>query len=359
MRNLLSIRSISKSYGHQRVLDAITLDISEKETVCVLGPSGSGKSTLLKIIAGATAATEGRIDYCGKQMSYRERWSPEIVMVWQSMALFPHYSVEGNIAFGLAVRGWSREKRRRSVAEALELVELPGFEGRRIGSLSGGEQQRVALARALVIKPKLLLLDEPFGSLDAHLRSNLVGKMREIHARFGLTLIMVTHDQAEAVCIAERLAILRAGKMEQVGSSEDVCQRPKTGFVARFVGRRNVSSATVIEREGDRATLKIGEFITKAQVPSWVAGDRIHVGADVAHVVEPNNVHVDHKVDVMLNGVITSRVVLDGRVTVEVNTPPVGTIRLDHPGTSVAGHVGEQLCIGWNEENAYVLPEAT
>ncbi len=355
---MLTIDTVSKQYGQAQVLHPVSFDLVEKEILCVLGPSGSGKSTLLKILAGAIPPTKGRIQYRGQPLDDPDRWPPEIVMVWQSMALFPHYSVGGNVGFGLAVRGMPRDERRPEVAKVLDLVELAGFEKRRVTTLSGGEQQRVALARALVLKPRLLLLDEPFGSLDAHLRASLVRKVREIRERFGLTMMIVTHDQSEAISLADRLVLLRAGHVEQIGTTTAVCREPRTGFVARFVGKRNVFSAEVTGLELGAANVKIGSVDRRARIPNWIEAGQIRIGARVAYVVESHSVRVGHGGRCSVSGTITSAIALDGRVVLEAHTAEFGTLRLERSGTKVEEQSGERVSIGWHSDDAFVVPES-
>ncbi len=231
--------ALTKAYGAQVVLDQIDLDIAPGELLALLGPSGSGKTTLLRLLAGLDAASGGTIHLGGEdagRLSVQER---RVGFVFQSYALFRHMTVFDNIAYGLAVRPRrlrpSRAEIAARVSELLDMMQLPGFEKRYPSQLSGGQRQRVALARALAIAPRVLLLDEPFGALDAKVRKDLRKWLRDIHDRTGLTTVFVTHDQAEAMEVADRVAILNGGRIEQIGAPHEIRDRPATEFVRSFV----------------------------------------------------------------------------------------------------------------------------
>lgn len=251
--NKLSLRRVGRSYGAFQALCPTCLDIADGEFLVILGPSGSGKSTLLKLIAGFDYPTCGEIVLDGGDITHTPAYLRKIGMVFQNYALFPHLSVYGNVAFPLAVRGDRRANFKRKVANALELVGLDGFEKRKIGSMSGGQQQRVALARALVFDPSLLLLDEPLSALDKQLRERMQVELRRIHKKVGATFIGVTHDQREALIMADRVVVMNEGKIEQVGTPADIYYRPTHRFVAEFVGEITIFEGEVVysERRGN------------------------------------------------------------------------------------------------------------
>ncbi|MBI2468994.1 MAG: ABC transporter ATP-binding protein [Candidatus Rokubacteria bacterium] len=221
--------------------------------VTLLGPSGCGKTTALRMIAGFEAPTAGEIAIDGERVTHQPPHARNTAMVFQSYAIFPHLSVYRNIAFGLDMRGLPAAEIARRVQAMLELVDLPGLGGRSPEQLSGGQQQRVALARALITEPKVLLFDEPLSNLDAKLRAEMRGEIRAIQQRLGITSIYVTHDQAEAMALSDRIVVMRAGRIEQVGTPVEIYARPATRFVAEFVGRVNFLPTTV----GGRSLLAV------------------------------------------------------------------------------------------------------
>ena len=248
---LLELAGTTVTYGPRTALDAVDLRVAEREIVCVLGPSGSGKSTLLRAVAGLVPVAAGAVRLDGRDQSGVPAHRRGVGLMFQDHQLFPQRDVGGNIAFGLRVRGVPRREAERRVAELLDLVGLPGAQRRPVGSLSGGEQQRVALARALAPRPRLLMLDEPFGQLDRGLRERLVVELRQLFRSLGTTVLAVTHDQGEAFALADRLVVMREGTIAQSGTPLEVWRRPADEFVARFLGFRNVVRATVGERFAD------------------------------------------------------------------------------------------------------------
>ncbi|WP_028225406.1 ABC transporter ATP-binding protein [Paraburkholderia ferrariae] len=250
MKATVSIRKVSKSYGAAKVLNDVSLDIGAGEFLTLLGPSGSGKTTLLMVLAGFTRASSGSIEVAGVELLTMPPHRRDIGMVFQNYALFPHMSVADNVGYPLKLRGVEARERRRRVDAMLEVVQLEGFGERHIGALSGGQRQRVALARALVFEPRILLLDEPLSALDKQLRDRMQVEIRRLHERFGTTTINVTHDQQEALTLSDRIAIVNGGKLAQVGAPEEVYRRPRTRFVAQFIGE---TCMVPLRREGQAA----------------------------------------------------------------------------------------------------------
>ncbi|POX36274.1 iron ABC transporter ATP-binding protein [Streptomyces sp. Ru73] len=248
---LLRLGGLTVRFGAHTALDAVDLDVAEHETVCVLGPSGSGKSTLLRVVAGLQQADAGEVVLDGRNLRTVPTHRRGVGLMFQDHQLFPQRDVAGNVAFGLRMRGTARAERDRKVAELLDLVGLPGAGRRAVGSLSGGEQQRVALARALAPGPRLLMLDEPLGQLDRGLRERLVVELRRLFGELGTTVLAVTHDQGEAFALADRVVIMRDGRIAQTGTPLEVWQRPADEFVARFLGFDNVVPATVTGEAAD------------------------------------------------------------------------------------------------------------
>ncbi len=236
----VSFRGVERHFGHVRAVDGIDLDIAPGEFFAMLGPSGSGKTTCLRLIAGFEQPSAGRISIFGEPVSGIPAYRRPVNTVFQDYALFPHMNVLANVCYGLKVRGMAKAERERLGREALALVKLAGMEDRPPSALSGGQRQRVALARALVLRPKVLLLDEPLGALDLKLREEMQGELKGLHRTVGLTFVFVTHDQGEALSMADRVAVFNEGRIVQVGPPEEIYERPRTRFVADFVGSANV-----------------------------------------------------------------------------------------------------------------------
>ncbi len=236
---LVRLVGVRKGFGGTVALDGVDLEIRRGEFFSLLGPSGCGKTTLLRLLAGFETPDGGRIEIGGKDMAGVPPYQRPVNTVFQNYALFPHMTVVGNIAFGLRMKGLPQEAIRRKVAWALELVDLLGLEGRYPRELSGGQRQRVALARALVLEPEVLLLDEPLSALDLKLRQELRVELMQLQRRLGTTFIFVTHDQEEALVMSDRIAVMRSGRIEQVGLPDEVYERPRNRFVAEFLGRSN------------------------------------------------------------------------------------------------------------------------
>ncbi|MEV5875576.1 ABC transporter ATP-binding protein [Streptomyces sp. NPDC052101] len=248
---LLSLAAATVRFGGRAVLDAVDLDVAEHEVVCVLGPSGSGKSTLLRAVAGLQPLDCGQVLLDGRDQSGVPAHKRGVGLMFQDHQLFPQRDVGANVAFGLRMHGVAKGERGAEVGQLLELVGLPGAARRAVASLSGGEQQRVALARALAPRPRLLMLDEPLGQLDRSLRERLVVELRELFGRLGTTVLAVTHDQGEAFALADRVVVMRDGRIAQSGTPLEVWQRPADAFVARFLGFENVAEATVVGTAAD------------------------------------------------------------------------------------------------------------
>ena len=240
MSAAVSFQHVSRHFGLVRAVDDVSLDIAEGEFFAMLGPSGSGKTTCLRLIAGFEQPTDGHIEIFGETAEGLPPYKRNVNTVFQDYALFPHMTVGENVAYGLMIKGVARAERERKAFEALSMVKLKGFEQRRPAQLSGGQRQRVALARALVNQPKVLLLDEPLGALDLKLREQMQEELKALQKQLGITFVFVTHDQGEALSMANRVAIFNEGKIIQVGSPADVYERPRSRFVADFVGSSNV-----------------------------------------------------------------------------------------------------------------------
>ena len=254
----IAIRSVSKRFGDVRAVDDVSLDVADGEFVTLLGPSGCGKTTLLRMIAGLENASEGTIAIGGEDVTDAPAHRRPVNMVFQDYALFPHMSVARNIAYGQELRGRPRTAIEARTREVLAMVDLVGREERRPSELSGGQRQRVALARALACDPKVLLLDEPMSALDAGLRGQMQVELKRLHERLGLTFVMVTHDQTEALVMSDRVVVMREGAVEQVGEPTELHDRPATPYVAGFVGTSNLLHGTLASRGDGRLIVSVG-----------------------------------------------------------------------------------------------------
>ncbi|WP_328631519.1 ABC transporter ATP-binding protein [Streptomyces sp. NBC_00356] len=243
----IGLRELRKSFGEVRAVDGIELDVAEGEFFSLLGPSGSGKTTVLRLVAGFETPSGGSIHLAGEDVTRRAPFERDVTTVFQDYALFPHMNVEQNVAYGLKVRGVPRRERAERVRAALASVRLEDFGGRRPGQLSGGQRQRVALARALVVRPRVLLLDEPLGALDLKLREQMQIELKELQREVGITFVLVTHDQAEALALSDRVAVMNAGHVEQVGTPRELYEGPASAFVASFVGTSNTLTGSAAE----------------------------------------------------------------------------------------------------------------
>jgi len=266
----IRVESIRKAYGGVTALGGVTLDVPAGEIFFLLGPSGCGKTTLLRIVAGLEEPDGGKVLLGGEDITRRPPHLRRTAMVFQNYALWPHMTVEQNVAFGMATRGVPRARRTALAREALAVVHMEEYTARKPAQLSGGQQQRVALARAIAADPACLLLDEPLSNLDANLRVEMRGEIRRICKETALTTLYVTHDQKEALSIADRIAVLRDGRLAQVAPPEELYGRPATRFVAGFVGESNFVAAAVEEVAGGAARLRAGEALLESR--SFPAG---------------------------------------------------------------------------------------
>ena len=252
---ILELQNISKHFGETEVLNGINISIKKGEFITLLGSSGCGKTTTLRIIAGLETPDSGGVLLAGKDVTALEPNKRDVNTVFQNYALFPHMTVAANIGYSLRLRRCSREEIRKAVTDALAMVQLSGYEKRMPSELSGGQKQRVAIARALVNQPSVLLLDEPLGALDLQLRRQMQLELKALQKRLGLTFIYITHDQEEALNMSDRIAVMKDGRFEQLGTPAEVYDRPRTSYVASFVGTANILTGTVKAVESDHLVL--------------------------------------------------------------------------------------------------------
>ena len=246
-QNIIELKNISKTYGDNTVLNNLSLNIKKNEFLTLLGPSGCGKTTTLKIIAGFESADSGELMFKNEDISSLPPYKRQVNTVFQKYALFPHMDVYENVAFGLKIKKTPKDVIDAKVKEVLKLVALEGFERRQVESLSGGQQQRIAIARALVNEPKVLLLDEPLGALDLKLRQEMQIELKRIQKKLGITFVFVTHDQEEALTMSDTIVVMYKGKIQQMGTPQDIYNEPKNSFVAKFIGESNIFDGIMIE----------------------------------------------------------------------------------------------------------------
>ena len=275
--SIVSLIDVEKRFGSNLVVRKMNMEIYEGEFLTLLGPSGCGKTTTLRMIAGFEDATSGIIKVQGERVENKEPYQRDVNTVFQNYALFPHMTVFDNVAYGLTIKKVPKDEIRQRVAEMLELVQLTDYERRKPDELSGGQKQRVAIARALINRPKVLLLDEPLGALDLKLRKQMQIELKRLQKKLGLTFVYVTHDQEEALTMSDRIAVMNAGVIEQLGTPMEIYDHPLTRFVAGFIGESNIFDGTVTAVEGDllRVDTPAGKLLTRGS--GFAVGEEMHV----------------------------------------------------------------------------------
>jgi ABC-type Fe3+/spermidine/putrescine transport system ATPase subunit len=342
---------IGKSFGNVTALQPIDLDVAQGEFLTLLGPSGSGKTTLLNICAGYVAPSSGRLLIGGRDVTDLPPRRRNMGMVFQNYALFPHMTVFENVAYGLRVRNLGRADIERKVAHTLAMVQLEALGPRSVRELSGGQQQRVALARAMVIEPDILLMDEPLGALDRQLRKDVQLEIRRLHVAQPRTTLYVTHDQEEALVMSDRIAVMRGGRIVQIGTGRDLYERPADTFVAKFLGESNLLYGKVASVADGHATLSVPGLDRQIE---GRAGAGISVGSPAAALIRPESIR-------------PQRSGLAGHVVERVYLGELAAIRLRLAGghelwcRRLSGDVpeGDAAEIGWESAAVSILPEAT
>ncbi|MGB1160047.1 MAG: ABC transporter ATP-binding protein [Alphaproteobacteria bacterium] len=338
----LVLSNVSKRFGTVPVLKDINLSIEPGSFVCLLGPSGCGKTTLLRTIAGFEGMDAGDVSLEGQSLTAVPSFQRNIGMVFQSLALFPHLNVIDNIAYGLTIRGEARPERYAKAQKLIDLVDLDGLQKRRVSALSGGQKQRVAIARALAIEPALFLMDEPFSALDAGLRERLQKEVKQLQRRLGVTTIFVTHDQQEAMTLADQIVVMDKGVVEQAGSPGDVYHRPQTRFVAEFVGQNNILDIKV--EQG--MAYWLGHPIGTAPA---------HCPETTTLAVRPEHLHLcagSHSV----SGEVAFVRQLGSVIETQITAGPSTLIQTQLASAKGAPVVGERVDVSFDLDQAWVLP---
>lgn len=341
--DMVVLRDVVKKFGNVIASDHVNLEIKRNEFFSLLGPSGSGKTTLLRIIAGLEKPDEGVVIIEGKDVTSLPPYKRNIGMVFQHLALFPHMTVFDNIAYGLRLRKFPEDEIKNRVYEVLELVKMPAdiFAKRKPSQLSGGQQQRVAIARALVTQPAVLLLDEPLGALDLKIRQHMMLELKRIQRTVGTTFIYVTHDQGEALVMSDRIAVVHNGRLEQVGASREIYERPKTKFVANFIGEANLIEGIM---RGDAVETSFGTIGVSADLPD---------GAKVVVSLRPERIKLGgeaEKAENRYRGRV-KEIVYKGDIFIVMVTIDETDIKINVPAThsEVSGlSEGDKVTIGWN-----------
>jgi len=349
---MIELRNVTKRYGPIVANDHINLSIRRGELMTLLGPSGCGKTTALRCITGHNIPDEGQVFIDGKDVTNVPTHKRELGMVFQNFALFPHMTVFENVEFPLMIRRLNKAQRRERVMEALRLIRMEGYEAHYPRQLSGGQQQRVGLARALVYRPKVLLLDEPLSNLDAKLREEMRFEIRDLINRLGITAVYVTHDQAEALALSDRVAVMNAGRIEQVGTPDEIYESPRSRFVADFIGLSDFLEGRVVAVHPERGTAVIQVDGLKITIP---ATSQMSPGRSVLLFIRPNNVELlpaAHEGDInVFPGVVHKKTYLgdrnDYRISVgrglELRVQTDGKIRFDE-GENVKVHLPVPHC---------------
>jgi spermidine/putrescine transport system ATP-binding protein len=355
---MLEILKINKNFGNQNTLQNIDLKIENGEFFSLLGPSGCGKTTLMRIIAGLEAQTSGEILLAGQKVS---DWAPQsrpFNMVFQKYALFPHLTVEQNIAFGLKMKRVSQPEQEKRVEEILKMVNLGGFAGRYPDTLSGGQAQRVALARALINQPRVLLLDEPLSALDLKMREHMQTELRALQKKLGLTFIFVTHDQEEAFALSDRIAVMNHGRIEQVSTPVDLYEKPESQFVAEFIGNMNKMPGVAEDTHGTYMSCRLGDQSIKGRVSSKKA---LSKGQKISVYLRPENMTVNASAGTnfqSMSGRLVQKVFKGDHFEMHLDVHADILLKVQLPAQEARVAVGEQIKVYFTAEDVFIFGEA-
>ena len=351
---LLQAESLSKSFGDVKVLNDLSFCVQPGEFVTLLGPSGCGKTTTLRIIAGLLEPDKGKVFLKGGDITSAAPEKRNLNTVFQNYALFPHMNVEKNISYGLRIRGVKKTEWKKQVAEMLRLVQLEGFEKRMPAQLSGGQCQRVAIARAVVLKPDLLLLDEPLGALDLKLRRQMQIELKEIQKRLGIAFVYITHDQEEALNMSDRIAVMNNGRFEQMGTPEEIYEHPATRFAAEFIGQSNMLSCSVVRNDAGGLVLDYAG----AKIPARKADFAVNPGDQLSLCLRTERLSfsTEKTGDCSLEGVLTDKRYAGGamRATIRLNGGQE-ILALCGSAERAKGEIGGKVFLSWNPDEAPVV----
>jgi spermidine/putrescine ABC transporter ATP-binding subunit len=350
----VSLQNLYKVYGGTVVVDDVNLMVAQGEFVVLLGPSGCGKTTTLRMVAGFVQPNGGHILIGGEDVTYVAPRLRDVGMVFQNYALFPNMTVAENIAFGLRQRRVSRADTAKRVAELLDLIQMPSRGDDPVDALSGGQQQRVALARALAVSPKVLLMDEPLGALDVRLREDMQLELTRIQRRLGITTILVTHDQDEAMILADRIVVMSGGRIEQIGTPDQVYHNPRTRFVAEFVGKNNVLTGHVQESRAGEALVALRGG-TRVQVPAtkaMTAGDQVDIAIRPQHMLISNATAGGPD---NIAGQVEEHRFLGSVVHYSVRLPSDDVVLVESPAETAPPALGAGVSLTWRKDRALLF----
>lgn len=348
----IAVSSLKKKYGALTVIEDLNLDIKKGEFISLLGPSGSGKTTLLMILAGFEKATSGSVSLDGTHIENLPPHKRGLGVVFQNYALFPHMTVAENIAFPLKMRRYSRSIIKQKVQKALDMVQLSDYGKRRPTEMSGGQQQRIALARALVFEPRVILMDEPFGALDKQLREQMQLDIRDMHKRLGLTVVFVTHDQSEALTMSDRIAVFNKGNIEQIGTPLEIYEKPKTDFVAQFIGETNLIKGIVASIDDNFIRMKIND--TELKVTKI---NSVKLGEEIAISLRPELITLSKSPlanDNMLPGKVRDTVYRGEHTRIDVDTE-IGKVIVRSDRMNYNFVSNNRLIINFNANDCWIV----
>lgn len=345
---ILELKNAAKRFGETEVLNGISISVQRGEFVTLLGPSGCGKTTTLRLIAGLETPDQGEIYLAGENVTKLPPDKRDVNTIFQSYALFPHMNVEENVGYGLKIRRTPKAEIRRAVGEALRLVQLEGLEKRMPSQLSGGQKQRVAIARAIVRKPSVLLLDEPLGALDLQLRRKMQWELKNLQKQLGLTFIYITHDQEEALNMSDRIAVMRDGVFQQIGTPWEIYYQPRTSYVAEFVGEANILKARVEAVEEDRLVLNCaGEKAFCRRLPhDWKPGEPVTLA------IRSESLELSNENGAGLPAQVEEKGFAGGMLRLRLRLEDGTVLTASRQGLDLPLEPGTRVCVSWKAEQA-------
>ncbi len=351
---IVEIKHVNKIFGENHVVHDLDLTIYKGEFLTMLGPSGCGKTTILRMIGGFEEPTDGQILVEGERVEEKEPFERNVNTVFQSYALFPHMNIFSNIAYGLKMKKVKKEEISIRVGEMLALVQLNGFEKRYPSQLSGGQKQRVAIARALINQPKVLLLDEPLGALDLKLRKEMQLELKNLQKKLGITFVYVTHDQEEALTMSDRIAVMNQGYLDQLGTPEQVYEKPATKFVADFIGESNIFEATITEIKEGKASIGLEVGYASGQVEK----DTVYAPSEMVYAcVRPEKVlfSQDEIEGFNITGIVKEQIYVGNIIKSNVIIGNGQTVKLSRLNADEVPKVGERINLYWNPDDVVIM----